>query len=71
MADGQLTLSQAHLEGGAERGPTVSRTIAVNPCWRALAACVAVVIAVLTGFGIEAKGIRFVPNEAVTARSAA
>ena len=30
-----------------------------------VAACVAVVIAVLTGFGIEAKGIRFVPNEAV------
>ena len=26
---------------------------------------VAVVIAVLTGFGIEAKGIRFGPNEAV------
>ncbi len=33
-----------------------------------VAACGAVVIAILTGFGIEARGIRFVPREAVPRR---
>jgi cbb3-type cytochrome oxidase subunit 3 len=33
-----------------------------------VAACGAVVIAFLTGFGIEARGIRFVPREAVPRR---
>jgi hypothetical protein len=61
MAGGQLTLSQAHLEDGAW-----TNCFPYHLCQLALAilaACVAVGIAVLTRFGIEAKGIRFVPNE--------
>ena len=58
-----VSLRLAKLIWRAERGPTVSRTISVNPDERG--GFVAVVIAVLTGFGSEAKGTRFGPNEAV------